>query len=151
MYINQLIFIDTTNDSNFIGGFAGSLRDWGTGLDPGPSGTDSLHLSGCTPQLEFHAVSSISTTERIPISGGLQIASGKVKFQPDNRNGCEKYNDSDDDEWFLGFNEKGNDVYIKECKFLIEPIAESKDKMKVTKTDKKAEHIEREEQRDPEV
>ena len=50
------------------------------------------------------------------------------KFQPDNRNGFEKYNDSDDNEWFLGFDKKGKDVYMKHCKVLIEPIAESKDK-----------------------
>ena len=28
--------------SNFIGGFAGSLRDWRTGLDADPSGVDSV-------------------------------------------------------------------------------------------------------------
>ena len=33
-------------------------------------------------------------------------------------------------EWFLGFDEKGKDVYMKHCKVLIEPIAESEDKKK---------------------
>ena len=75
----------------------------------------------------------------------------KGKFQPDNRNGCEKYNDSDDDEWFLGFDEKVKDVYIIHCKVLIEPTAESKDKKKGMKADNKVVHVEREEERDPEV
>ena len=92
----------------------------------------------------------IATNGRIPISEGLQAASGKGKFQSDNRNGCEKYNDSDDNEWFLRFNKKGNHVYMKHCKFLIEPIAESKDKKEGTKTDKKLVHVEREEEKDPE-
>ena len=90
-----------------ICGFAGSLRDWQTGLDPDPSGADSLHVSGCTPQLEFDTATGIATNGRIPISEGLQVVSGKGKFQPDNRNGCEKYNDSDDNEWFLSFDKKG--------------------------------------------
>ena len=90
--------MDTHNDTNFIGGFADSLKDWRTGLDPHPSGADSPHISSCTPQLEFDAATSITTNERIPISEGLQASSGKRKFQSDNRNGCEKYNDSDDDE-----------------------------------------------------
>ena len=33
-------------------------------------------------------------------------------FQPDNRNGCEKYDDSDDDECFLGVDKEWNAVYI---------------------------------------
>ena len=41
----------------------------------------------------------------------------------------------------LGFDEKGNYVYI-------EPIAEWKDKKRSTKTDKKVAHVEREEKRD---
>ena len=120
--------METNNNSNFIDGFAGSLRDQQTGLVPDPSGADSIHVSGCTPQLEFDAVTSITTNGRILISEGLQAASGKGKFQSDNKNGCEKYNDSDGNEWFLGFHEKGKDVYMKYCKVLIEPIAESKDK-----------------------
>ena len=40
---------------------------------------------------------------------------------------------------------------MKQCKVLIEPIAESKDKKTGTKTDKKVVHVEREEERDPEV
>ena len=107
---------------------AASLRDQQTGLDPDPIEADSTHFSGCTPQLEFDAATSITTNGTILISEGLQAASGKGKFQPDNRNGCEKYNDSDDDEWFLGFDEKGKGVYMKHCKVLIEPIAESKHK-----------------------
>ena len=63
----------------------------------------------------------------------------------------EKYNDYDDNKWFLGFDEKGKDVYMKQCKVFIEPIAESKYKKKDTKTDKKVVHGEREEERDPEV
>ena len=56
-----------------------------------------------------------------------------VKFQSDNRNVCEKYNDSDDNEWFLGSDEKGKDVCMKQCTVLIEPITESKHKRKVRK------------------
>ena len=138
--------MNTNNNSNFIGGFAGSLRDWQTGLDPDPSGADSLHASGCTPQLEFDAATSNATNRRIPISEGLQAWSGKGKFLPDNRNGCEKNNDSDEDECFLGFDKKGNGVYMKHCKFLIAPIAESKDKKKVTNTDYKVVHVEWEEE-----
>ena len=48
----------------------------------------------------------------------------------------------------LGFDEKGNYVYMKHCKVLIEPIAEWKDKKRSTKTDKKVAHVEREEKRD---
>ena len=118
--------MDTSNDSNFISGFAGSLTDRWTGLDPDPNGADSTHVSGCTLQLEFDATTSITTNGRIPISEGLQATSGKGTFQSDNRNGCEKHNDSDDDEWFLGFDEKGKDVYLKHCTVLIEPIADSK-------------------------
>ena len=133
----------------------GLLVVWGIGelsyVDSDPSGADSIHVSGCTPQLEFDAATSINTNGRIPISEGLQAASGKGKFQPDNRNGCEKYNDSDDDEWFLGFDEKVKDVYIIHCKVLIEPTAESKDKKKGMKADNKVVHVEREEERDPEV
>ena len=83
--------MDTNNDSNFIGGFGGSLRDQLTGLDPDPSGVDSIHVSGCITQLGFDAATSINTNGRIPISEGLQAASGKGKFQHDNRNGCQKY------------------------------------------------------------
>ena len=141
----------TNSDSNFIADFAGSLRDQQTGLDPDPSGAESIHVSGCTPQLELDAANSITTNEIIPISEGQQAVSGKGKFQPDNRNGCEKCNDSDDDEWFLGFDEKEKDVCMKHCKVLIEPIAETKHKKKGMKTDNKVVHGEREEERDPEV
>ena len=134
---------------NFIGGFAGSLRDRRTGLHPDPSGADSLHVSVFTPHIEFHAASSIAITGTIPISEGLQVASDKENFQQDNRNGCEKYNDSDDDEWFLEFDENGNDLYMKQCKAFIEPIAESKDKKKGTKTDEKV--AKSKEKRDPDV
>ena len=85
------------------------------------------------------------------MADGLKAAFGKGKFQPDNRNGSEKYNDSDDDEWFLGFDEKGKDVYRKHCNVLIETIAESKNKKKGMKTDNKEMHAEQEEERDPEV
>ena len=61
--------MDTNNNSNFIGGFSDCLRDQQTGLNPHPSGADNLHISGCIPQLEFDAASSIVTTGRIPISG----------------------------------------------------------------------------------
>ena len=143
--------MDTSNDPNFFGRFACSLRYQRTGLDPESNGADSLNVSGCTPQLEFDAATSIATNGRIPMSEGLQAASGKVKFQPDNRSRCEKYNYSDHDESFLEFDENGNDVYVKHCKVLVEPIAESKNKKKVTKIDKKVVHVEREEERDPEV
>ena len=66
--VHQLILMDTNNDSNFLDGFAGSLRDRRTGLDPDPSGADSAYVSGCTPQLEFDAATSITTNGRIPIS-----------------------------------------------------------------------------------
>ena len=72
--------MDTNNDSNFIGGFADSLRDWQTGLDPDPSGAYSIHVSGCTHQLELDAATSVTTNGRIPISEGLQAASGKGSF-----------------------------------------------------------------------
>ena len=100
--------MDTNNDSKFIGGFAGSLRDRRTGLDPDPNGADSLHVSGCTPQMEFDAVTSFVNQVRTPVSDGLQAACGKRKFQPDNRIGYGKYNDSDGDGSFLGFDEKGS-------------------------------------------
>ena len=38
--------------------------------------------------------------------------------------------------------EKGNDLYMKHCKVLKGPIAESKDKKKGTKADKKVVHME---------
>ena len=52
---------------------------------------------------------------------------------------------------FLGFDKKRNGIYMKHCKVLIEPIAENKDKNKGIKTGKKVVHMEREEERDPEV
>ena len=68
-----------------IGGFAGSLRDQQTGLDPDASGADSAHVSGCTPQLEFDAATSITTNGRIPISESLypyiRMALGKESFR----------------------------------------------------------------------
>ena len=51
-----------------------------TFMNPDPSGADSLHVSGCTTLLEFDAAISIVTNRRIPISEGLQAASGKGKF-----------------------------------------------------------------------
>ena len=108
--------MDTDNDSNFVGGFADSLRQ--IGVDPDPSRADSLHVSDCAPQPEFDAATSIATHGRISISEGLQAASSEGKLQPDNRNGCERYNNSDDNECFLGFNKKGNDLYMKHCKLL---------------------------------
>ena len=60
--------MDTNNDLNVIGGFGGCLRDWWIGLDPDPSETDSIHVSGCTPQQEFNAATSTATNGRIPIS-----------------------------------------------------------------------------------
>ena len=57
--------MDTNNNLNFIGGFAGGLRDQQTGLDPDPSGAHRLHVSGCTPQLEFDAVTRIANNGRI--------------------------------------------------------------------------------------
>ena len=60
--------MDTNTDSNFIGilsefysSFTGSLRDQRTELDSNPSGADSLHVSGCTLQLEFDTATSIAT------------------------------------------------------------------------------------------
>ena len=70
--------MDTNNDSNFIGGFAGSLRDRRTRLDPDPSGANSLHVSGCTPHVEFDVATSIATNRRIPISEGVQASSGET-------------------------------------------------------------------------
>ena len=104
-----------------------------------------------TLKLDFEAATSTATNGRLHISEGLQASSGKEKFQPDNGNGCEKYSDSNEDEWFLGFDKKGNNVYMKHCKVLIELIAESKDKEKGTRTYKKVVNMESEEERDPEV
>ena len=123
--------MDTNNDSNFIGDFAANLRDQQTGLDPDTTGAAKLHISGCTLQLEFGSVTSFATNGRTPISVGLQAAYGKRKFRSDSRYGCEENSDSDD--WFLGCDKKGNDVYMKHYKVFIEPIAESKDKRKGTK------------------
>ena len=95
--------METNSESNFIDGFVDSLRDQETGLDPDPSGADSVLVSRCTPQLEFDAASSITINGRIPILEGLQAVSSKAKFQSDNINGFEKYNDSDDNKRFLGF------------------------------------------------
>ena len=79
--------MDTNNNLKFIGGFVVSLGDGLTGLDPHSSWAGSLHVSGCTPQLDFDAATSIAANGRIPISEGLKASSGKGKFQPDNRNG----------------------------------------------------------------
>ena len=98
--------MDTNNDWNFFGDFAGSLSNQKTGLEPDKSWTDSLYVSGCTLWLRFDAANSIAINERIPLSEGLQAASRKAKFQSDKRNGSEKYNDTDEIEWFLGFNKK---------------------------------------------
>ena len=76
--------MNTNNDSIFIGRFAGSLSHKRTGLNPDPSGDDSLHVSGCTFHLEFDAARSIATNRRFPISEGLQAISYKRKFQPEN-------------------------------------------------------------------
>ena len=114
-----LVLTDINNDSSFVGSFAGSLRHWQTGLYPGLSGADSLIVGGCTTQLEFDNATSIATNGRSPISEGLQGVSGKGKCQPDNRNGCEKYNDSDVHELLLGFDKKGIGLYMKHCKVLI--------------------------------
>ena len=46
---------------------------------------------------------------------------------------------------------KKRKMYIKHCKVLIEHIAESKSKKKFMKTDNKVVHVERKEERDPEV
>ena len=101
-----LILMNTNNDSNFIGCFAVSLEGSIYWLHPDPSGLTAYVPLGCTLQLEFDAATSIATNGRFPISEGLQAVSGKRKFQPDKRHGCEKYNDSDNDEWFLGSDEK---------------------------------------------
>ena len=66
-------------------------------MDPNSSEADTIHVGDCTPQLELHPATSIATNGRIPISENEQTASGNRKFQPDNRNGCEKYDGSDDD------------------------------------------------------
>ena len=42
-------------------------------------------------------------------------------------------------------------MYIKHCKVLIDPIAESKNKKKGIKTDNKVVHVEKKEERNPEV
>ena len=81
----------------------------------------------------------------------LQAASGKEIFQPDYRSGCEKYDESGGNERFLRLDGKGIDMYMKHCKVLIEPIAESKNKKKGRKTDKKVKLAEREEERDLEI
>ena len=70
--------MDISNDLNFIGGFAGSLGDRLTGLDPDTSGTDILLVSGYTPQLELEAAISIATNGKILTSNGLHVSSGKA-------------------------------------------------------------------------
>ena len=135
--------MDSKNNLNFIGGFAGSMKDQETGLDPIPSGADSQHVSGCTPQLEFEVATSMALTEESLYLKVYRLALVIKRFRSDNRNGCEKYNEGSDNLWFIGLNQKGNDVYIKHCEVLREPIAESKCKKKGTKTDKKVVHIER--------
>ena len=120
-----------------FGGFAGSLQD---------QQPDSLHVSGCTSQPDFYSATSIATNGKNLISEGVKATFGKGKFQPDNRNVCKKYNDSDEDEWLLGFEEKGSDVYMKHCKVLTESIED-----RHTKTDNKVEQVEREEESDHEV
>ena len=71
--------MDTSNDSSFIGYFAGSLRGQGTRLEPDPSGAESLYVSGYIPKPEFDAAKSIATNGRTTIPGGLQAASDKRK------------------------------------------------------------------------
>ena len=77
--------MDTNNDLNFIGGFARSLRDQQTGLDPDPSGAESLCVNGCISQLEFNAANSIVTNGRIPKKKKEKERKGKRKFPPDNK------------------------------------------------------------------
>ena len=100
--------MDTNSDSSVIDGFGGSLMDGELGwIWTQVRLTACMHISGCTPWEEFNATTSIATNGRIPISESLQAASVNEKFQQHNRNACEKYNDSDDDEWFLGVDKKG--------------------------------------------
>ena len=79
--------MDSKNNLNFIGGFAGSMKDQETGLDPIPSGADSQHVSGCTPQLEFEVATSMTLTDeslylkvyRLPlVKKGLDLITEKV-------------------------------------------------------------------------
>ena len=142
----MLILIYTNNDSNFIGGFAGCLKYRWTGLYPDPIGADSIHVSGCTPQLEFDTATSIATNGKSLYQKVYRLPLVKESFSLIIEM-IEKYSNSDDDEWFLGFDKKGKSVYIKPCNVLIEPIAESKHKKKCTKTDNKVVHLEREEER----
>ena len=58
---------------------ASSLRDRRTGLDADSSGAEGLIVSGCTPQLEFDAV----TNRRIPLLEVPQANFSKGKNQPD--------------------------------------------------------------------
>ena len=71
--------MDTSNDSNFIGYFAGSLRGQRTRIKPDPSGADSLYVSGYIPKPEFDAATSIVTNGKITIPEGQQAASDKRK------------------------------------------------------------------------
>ena len=71
--------MNTSNDSNFIGYVAGSLRGQGTRLEPDPSGADSLYVSGYIPKPEFDAATSIVTNGKITIPEGQQAASDKRK------------------------------------------------------------------------
>ena len=52
--------MDTNNNLKFIGGFVVSLGDRLTGLDPHSRWAGSLHVSGCTSQLDFDAATSIA-------------------------------------------------------------------------------------------
>lgn len=55
-----------------FGGFAGSLKDQQTGLNPDPSWADSLHVSGCTSQPDFYAATSIATNGKNLILEGVK-------------------------------------------------------------------------------
>ena len=56
------------------------MRDRQSGLDPDLNGNECLIVSGCTPQLEFHAV----TNRRIPLIEVPQATFSKEKNQRDN-------------------------------------------------------------------
>ena len=53
MILLLLLIIIIIIPDYLIGDFAGSLRDRRTGLGPDPNGAGSLHVSGCTFQLEL--------------------------------------------------------------------------------------------------
>ena len=65
-------------------------------------------------------VFGINTNGRIPLPGVTQATPGNGTYQPGDR---KSYESNDNEDWFLGFDEEGNDVFLKPCKVVIEDVA----------------------------